>query len=100
MYVALIEVAPINARSLGEGVSGGVVRCYTPATDGNDALQRIEATLAEANVRLVEVEWCVDSEEVDWEHTDSKIAESCMAAARVKNGPVLGEFQVWGTDEE
>lgn len=100
MYVALVEVAPLNPDALGEGVVGGMVRCYTPASDTDDALEKIETVLHDSDVRLVEVEWCVDVAEVEWENADNKTARLCLTEARAKNGPVLGEFHVWGADEE
>ena len=72
MYVALVEVVPVEPDALGEGAVGGMVRCYTPAGDETEALERIEAELIEAGVRLVDVEWCVNDDEVEWENPDEE----------------------------
>lgn len=100
MFVALVEVTPLSSDALGEGIVGGMVRCYTPAFDKDDAMKKIESALYDAEVRVVEVEWCVDNSEVDWENADNETMRSCVKAAWARNGPVLSEFHVWEAGEE
>lgn len=99
MFVALVEVEPLSAEALGEGVVGGMVRCYTPATSKKDALNRIKAKLGEVGVRLVRVEWCVNNDEVEWEAQDDVTAAALIADATATGGPVLSEFHVWTSEE-
>ena len=77
MYVALVEVAPLKPGALGEGAVGGMVRCYAPVSNTKEALEVIGASLTEAGLLLVEVEWCVNDEEVEWENPDSEAARRC-----------------------
>lgn len=99
MYVALVEVKPTRTDSLGAGITGGYVRCYAPASGPEEALTRIGAELLKVGAEVVQVEWCVASEEVEWEDPASEDAAEHIHSAEVKNGPVFGEFHVWSAEE-
>ena len=49
---------------------------------------------------MVQVEWCVDSDEVEWENPESAVADAHIAEARERNMPVLSEFHFWGADDD
>jgi hypothetical protein len=99
VYVALIEVRPLPGCFMDPSeTAGAAVRCYIPATSDNDALDKLRRTLAQTNLALVSVEWCVTEDEVEWETPNDSAGEEGAFKAKESGIVVFGEFHVWGHD--
>jgi hypothetical protein len=96
VFVALVEVAPLKGcEVVSSDVGGGFARCYVTATDRDAALDLIDSQLRELKFRVVGVQWCVPSDNVDWEHDGSPESNECMAAARESGEVVIGRLDTW-----
>ena len=94
-YVAYAEVKPLTAAALGEGVVGAFVRCYSVGSDAQDAGRRIQNALKASDLQLIEFEWCVNDDEVQWEHADDPEGQAHVREARSSGEVVFGDFHVW-----
>ena len=75
VFVAFIEVTPLDGCQLDPNVYGGAaVRCYVATDTEKDAIARITAVLDEIRFQLVGVEWCVDEADVEWENPNDATA--------------------------
>jgi hypothetical protein len=96
IYVALLEVAPLNGCEIVSNSSrGAVVRCYVAAPSEDAAIYRANESLSQHLLRLTNVEWCVDEAAVEWENPGDPTAAEFIAKARNSDNVVFGEFHVW-----
>ncbi len=99
IYVILAELAPMDGCQLAPAkVAGAAVRFYVPASDQDHARERLVQWATDECFRVVEIEWCVDYEEVEWECPDSETAQELISLARDTGNVVHGEFHVWPPD--
>jgi len=99
LFIFLIEVTPRSGSPLDpEEIAGAAVRCYVPAMSFLKAIERLQDSLSEMCLDLVDVEWGVNNDEVEWENSESPDADNHLAAARENDVVVYGEFHVWGHD--
>ena len=100
VYVALVEVAPLDGCQLAPSDYGGAaVRCYVATGTEEDAIERIAATLQEIRFVLADVEWCVDESTVEWETPNDANAAALISEARTSKNVVFGEFHTWPPGE-
>ena len=96
VYVALIEVAPLDGCEIDPKTYGGaIVRCYVAAQSDDIAISRAVERLTENRFRLVDVQWCVDEAAVEWENPVDRTADDLIAQARNSDDVVFGEFHIW-----
>lgn len=97
-YVALLEFAVLTPGEVaGEDVVGGMARIYVYAAGESDARLKIQAALAVDGFSLVEYEWIVVDEDVEWENEGDEEAMMCRTQAR-EGKVVYGRLDVWGRD--
>jgi hypothetical protein len=100
VYVALIEVVPMNPDVFGPDARGAFVRCYVLAHDPWSAAERCKLALDEIELSVVDVDWCVKDSETDWENSADDADRALAEEALSTGGVVFGEFQVWTGDDE
>ena len=101
VYVACIEVEPLNGCQLNpEEYAGAAVRCYVPAADKNRADELLRRTLKGDRMKLVEVEFFVDIDSVEWENPDSEVARRLSNEAKETGLLVYGEFRAWVHEDD
>ena len=99
VFVALIEVRPLDGCELDPSeYEGAAVRCYIPATNENIARALLSKTLKRDRFELVEEEFFVREDKVEWENPESPAAKRATAEAITSGFVVYSEFHAWGFD--
>lgn len=99
VYVALVEVLPVEGCQLDPSeIAGAAVRCYVPSTDEENAKREIAEALEKDHFQVVEIQWCVNESETEWENPDDPTAEGLVNEATMTGAVVYGEFHVWGPE--
>lgn len=99
VYVALVEVEPMDGCQIDPSeITGAAVRCYVASTNEEKARKSIRAALAQDCFKVVDVEWCVNESEVEWENPDDVTAKRLVAEAMTTDSVIYGEFHVWGPE--
>lgn len=100
IYVALIEVRPLEGCSIDPiEYAGAAVRCYIPATDEASARSLLMLTLTEDRFELIEEEFFVREDLVEWEKPDSEEAEAAIFEAISTGEVVYSNFMGWDHDD-
>jgi hypothetical protein len=102
IFVALIEVRPLDGCEIDPTeYDGAAVRCYIPAADEISARTLLMNTLVQDRFQLVEEEFFVRNDLVEWEHSENKDAGTAIAEASKTGLVVYSEFRAWDhTDPE
>lgn len=96
VYIALIEVAPLEGCFLDPKVyAGASVRCYVAEDSEEHAIDSIIAALDEMRLRLVDIEWCVDEAAVEWENPNDQTGLAFVSEAGPSKDVIFGEFHAW-----
>ena len=96
VFVALVELKPLAGCGLDPNeIAGAAVRCYVSESCRRAAIEKLESSFDENRFKLIELEWCVDESEVEWENPDDETARKLVDSARTTNEVVYGEFHVW-----
>lgn len=96
VFLALVEVTPLDGCQLAPCDYGGAaVRCYVATETEEEAIDRITETLQENRFQLVDVKWCVDEAEVEWETPNEAIEAALILEARTSKNVVFDEFHTW-----
>lgn len=100
VYVALVEVKPLDGCELDPLLYGGaVVRCYVAAETEKEAVGSIAADLRDMHFELESLDWCVDDATVEWETPNDPTAASLKSEARASEEVIFGEFHAWPLEE-
>ena len=100
IFVSLIEVRPRKGCELDPAeYDGAAVRCYIPAANEDAARSILADTLARDRLELVDVEFFVRDDLVDWENPESEDASKAIAEAQDTGLVVYSEFRAWGHDD-
>jgi hypothetical protein len=102
IFVALIEVRPLEGCEIDPTLyDGAAVRCYIPAADEITARTLLRTTLDQDCFQLVEEEFFVRDDLVEWEHPENDDARTAVAEASKTGLVVYSEFRAWDhTDPE
>jgi len=96
IFVALVEVKPNEGAFLDpEEIGGAVVRAYIPARDREEALAVLAEELRAGYFTVVNIEWCVNQNEVEWENENDTTSEALSEEARQNGEITFGEFHCW-----
>jgi hypothetical protein len=76
-----------------------MVRAYVQSATAEGAESLVRSAIAADGMTVVEVEWCVDDNETDWENPNDGDAMAHVAAARLTVDVIYGEFYAWGHEE-
>ncbi len=99
VYCALVEVTPLPGCALDtDEVAGAAVRCYVRAGSSADARARCKSAFHDDLFDVVDVEWCVAHDEVEWETPDDEDGLAHVREAQESDDVVYGEFHTWGHD--
>ena len=99
VYCSLIEIQPLDDCELNPAeIAGAAVRCYIPAASEELAIQLLKTKLRDMKMRIVEMEWCVDYDNTEWENSDNDDEYEFVAYARDTGDVVFGSFHTWGRD--
>ncbi|WP_254508546.1 hypothetical protein [Anatilimnocola floriformis] len=101
VFVALAEVKPLAGCELDpQKIAGACVRCYVSAKNERLAVKAIRAALATLRYEVVDIEWCVDDAEVEWENPANSEGLELVEAARKLGEVQFGEFHAWTGEED
>lgn len=102
IFIALIEVRPLEGCEIDPTkYDGAAVRCYIPAPDETSARTLLRDTLDQDSFQLIEEEFFVRNDLVEWEHPGNEDAKTAMAEASKTGRVVYSEFRAWDhTDPE
>ncbi len=96
LYIALIEVRPLAGCLVLDGdVEGASVRCYVCAESSEEAVRKIQSACYSRMLDVVEIDWCVDSNEVAWERQGDPVGKAYSEMAITSNTVVFGEAYTW-----
>lgn len=99
VYCAFIEVDSLPGSEIDPTeVAGAAVRCYVRAEGPTDAEERCKEALREDRFKIVDVQWCVADDEVEWEHPDDAEGLAHVREAGSSDEVVYGEFHTWSHD--
>jgi hypothetical protein len=98
VFVALIEVRPQRRCEILDPteVNGAAVRCYVPASDAASARSQLAKYLRSQYLDLVETEWLVREDKVEWEKPLDGIERDLIDEAQTGGKIVVGTFHSWG----
>ena len=70
VFVMLTELRPLVGCELVDpgDIAGVAVRFYISASSSSRAKQKLRRWIDECHFALVEMEWCVNEDEVEWEN--------------------------------
>ena len=101
VYVAYVELTPRKGCQLDPTeICGAFVRLYMPADSNQIAIRAIRSWAQDNYFDLVEIEWCVNKDEVEWENPDDKTANKLAQKALITGRTIASEFHMWGQDEQ
>lgn len=96
VYVGVLEVKPLSGCQLDPcEYTGAAVRVYVPAVDELSAKNLLMDSLCENHFELIEIEFFVNKDDVEWENPDDPIAQELSEEALELNEVVYGEFNAW-----
>ena len=96
IFVALVEVRPLEGCEINPAeYDGAVVRCYIPAVDEISARTLLLDTLSRARFELIEEEFFVRDDLVEWESPENEDALMAIAEASDTGFVVYSEFRAW-----
>ena len=75
-----------------------MVRCYVSADNDSCAIDKISKNLYNELFDIVEIEWCVDDSETEWEYPASEEAAICIEKASTTGQVIFSEFHTWPPD--
>ncbi|RYD84903.1 MAG: hypothetical protein EOP84_04145 [Verrucomicrobiaceae bacterium] len=100
-FVGCITVRPLAGCQISpEEYAGAAVRCYIHAPSREEAMSRLNEVLTEERIELVEIDFFVDEDAVEWENPDDPTGIQLSEEAKVTGDVIFGEFAAWGHDEE
>lgn len=95
-HVCLVEVVPEEGCELDPNeFAGAVVRCYIAAENVDLARSRAIERLRADHFRVVQVEWCVNGRDSDWENFEDEDAAALMLEAEGTGDLVYGRIDAW-----
>lgn len=96
VFCALIEIQPLKDCELDpKEIAGAVVRCYIPAKDAKTAKKELQGELKVMKMNLVEVDWCVDYDQTEWENPNEIDEDDFVKEARETKTVIFGTFHTW-----
>ncbi|REJ68421.1 MAG: hypothetical protein DWQ31_08345 [Planctomycetota bacterium] len=99
VFVILAELRPLEGCEIDPcEVAGAAVRFYICGRSAEAANRKLSEWVVENHFEIVEIDWCVDEANVEWEYPDDKIAEELISEARNSGDVVYGEFHAWRHD--
>ncbi len=99
VFVAAIEIRPLIGCELDpEEFAGAAVRCYIPAHSMEEARSTLLRALTLENMELIEIDFIVGKDDVEWENPDDATAEKLSREAVDEDQVVFGEFRAWSHD--
>lgn len=100
VFVAAIEIRPLVGCGLDpEEFSGAAVRCYIPAHSMEEARSALLSALTLEKMELIEIDFIVGKDDVEWENPTDATAEKLSREAVDEGQVVFGEFRAWGHDD-
>jgi len=100
VFVALIEVRPLPGCEIDpEEFNGVCVRCYIPAVDEAVARTLFMRTLNDSSFELMEEEFFVQENLIEWENPANDLAVESIAKAKATGEVVFSDFNGWGHDD-
>ena len=74
VFFALAEMKPVAGCEIvdPQDTAGAVIRCFMVAANARSAESRMRSTLAADHFQVVNVEFCVDYDETDWENPEDR----------------------------
>ena len=96
IYIGVIEVVPLKGCQLDpKEYTGAAVRVYIPAKDEEAARKLLHQSLSDNFFKLVEVEFLVGKDDVEWDNPDDPIEEALSEEAIEFGEVIYGEFNAW-----
>lgn len=100
VFVSVIEVRPLEGCELDPvEFNGACVRVYIPATNESEARSALDDALRAHHFELIEMDFIVQENLVDWENPRDALANECMEEVRKSNAVVFSDFRAWGHDD-
>ncbi|MCP3674180.1 MAG: hypothetical protein GY829_06875 [Gammaproteobacteria bacterium] len=100
VFVTLVDLKPLAGCDIDPDEYNGVaVRCYVPAKDEKSARLLFTDVLNECKFELIEEDFFVQVDLVEWENPDCDNAASHVQEARETMDVVFSEFIGWGHDD-
>lgn len=101
IYVSCIEIKPLEGCQLDpREYIGAAVRCYIPARNEGEANEVLLRALKDDRMELVEIEFLVEIDSVEWENPENDIAIQLSNEAKESGYLIYGEFRAWDQDDE
>lgn len=100
IFITLIDVRPLAGCKIDpDEFNGASVRCYIPATHETEARSLLAKTLESCCFELMEEEFFVQEDLVEWENPNNEDGRRCSLQARSDGNVVFSEFNGWGHDD-
>ncbi|KGJ88216.1 hypothetical protein [Colwellia psychrerythraea] len=100
VFIALVDLKPLQGCDIDpEEYNGVAVRCYIPAENEKNARSLFIKVLEECKFELIEEEFFVQEDLVEWENPDSEEATTHIQEARDTMDVVFSEFSGWDHDD-
>lgn len=99
VFVTLVEVKPTGVGVLDPSeCDGAIVRCYLPARSEHEARELLRTTFRTDRIELIDEEWFVNNDSVDWDDPDNEDALEAIDRARSSGELVYSTFHTWDHD--
>ena len=96
LFIASVEVAPLNGSQMKSHGVGALVYCLIPAKSHAAAKKMLKQALVEDKYRLIRLEFLRQYEGFTWEKDEDKTEYDKQAKRAVLNAKVLyGPFYTW-----
>ena len=100
VFVSVIEVRPLGCCELDPvEFNGACVRVYIPAANESEARSALDDALRAYHFELIEMDFIVQENLVEWENPHDALANESIAGARESKGMVFSDFRAWGHDD-
>ena len=100
IYVTLVDVRPLSGCEIDpEEYNGASVRCYVAASGEKEARTLLKRSFDASRFELMNEEFFVREDLVEWEHPESEEASEAIKEAKESNDVVYSEFRAWGHDD-
>jgi hypothetical protein len=99
VFVTLISVKPLPGCQLDpDEINGAYVRCYLSAFSEGDARNKLRDALINNNFELMEEDFFVQYDLVEWERPNNTDGLKYLNEAKNSDEVIFTEFMTWGHD--
>ena len=100
IFVTVIDVRPLDGCEIDpKEYNGASVRCYIPSNNETEARQLLQSTLDNNHFELMEEEFFVQNDLVEWDNPNNTEAQECIDQALRSNEIIFSQFTGWGHDD-